>query len=223
MKNNKQDFVNFIFNKGIIKFGKFRLKSGRQSPYFFDFGSFNDSSKIISLGNFYANSIIENKLEFDVIFGPAYKGIPICLSTVIALSNNYDINVNFAFNRKEKKGHGEGGNIIGAPIKGKRVLAVDDVLTSGKTIKETKEIVEDQGGILTSFLVALDRKEKAVNSQLSALEQAAKTYNVNIYAVASISDVMEYIKETYGDSYPYFSLIKSYLQEYGCEDIKNIK
>ncbi|MBE7106974.1 orotate phosphoribosyltransferase [Bacillus cereus] len=214
MNTNKDQFIQFIFEEGIIKFGNFKLKSGRNSPYFFNFGSFDDSAKLAILGESYASSIIENNIEFDVIFGPAYKGIPISLSASMALFYKNGLRVNYAFNRKEAKDHGEGGNIVGTSLRGKKVLAVDDVITSGKTIKETKEIIEREGGELSAFLVALDREERAVDSQLSALEEASKTYGVVIYAVAKISDVMNYMEKEYGKTYVHFSAIQEYLNLY---------
>ncbi|MBE7097454.1 MULTISPECIES: orotate phosphoribosyltransferase [Bacillus cereus group] len=219
MNANKAQFIKFIFEENILKFGDFELKSGRHSPYFFNFGSFDDSVKLSRLGESYASNIIENDIKFDVIFGPAYKGIPISLSASMALFYKHGLRVNYAFNRKEAKNHGEGGNIIGTSLKGKKILAVDDVITSGRTIKETKEIIEKEGGELSAFLVALDREEKALDSQLSALEEASKTYGVEIYAVAKISDVMNYMEKEYGKTYIHLSAIQEYLKLYGSESL----
>ncbi|MCC2458354.1 orotate phosphoribosyltransferase [Bacillus cereus] len=221
MNIDKNNFIKFVIEENIIKFGDFKLKSGRNSPYFFNFGAFDDSAKLAILGEAYASSIVENKIEFDVIFGPAYKGIPISLSTSLALFYKSGLRVNYSFNRKEAKVHGEGGNIVGTSLKGKKVLAVDDVVTSGKTIKETKEIVEREGGELSAFLVALDRGEKALNSQLSALEAASKEYGVTVYAVAKISDVMEYMKVEYGSSDVHLLAIKEHLKIYGSKELLN--
>jgi orotate phosphoribosyltransferase len=219
MNTNKNQFIQFIYEEEILKFGNFKLKSGRNSPYFFNFGSFDDSVKLAKLGESYASSIIENNIEFDVIFGPAYKGIPISLSASMALFYKHGLRVNYAFNRKEAKDHGEGGNIVGTSLKGRKVLAVDDVITSGKTIKETKEIIEREGGELSAFLVALDREEKALESQLSALEEASKNYGVEIYAVAKISDVMSYMEKEHGKTYVHLSKIQEYLNLYGSRSL----
>ncbi|MEH6892220.1 orotate phosphoribosyltransferase [Bacillus sp. JJ864] len=219
MNTNKNQFIQFIFEEEILKFGNFKLKSGRNSPYFFNFGSFDDSVKLAKLGEAYASSIIENNIEFDVIFGPAYKGIPISLSASMALFYKHGLRVNYTFNRKEAKDHGEGGNIVGTSLKGRKVLAVDDVITSGRTIKETKEIIEREGGELSAFLVALDREEKALDSQLSALEEASKNYGVEIYAVAKISDVMSYMEKEHGKTYVHLSKIQDYLNLYGSKSL----
>lgn len=216
MNSNSREFVDFIFNEQIIKFGEFKLKSGRISPYFFNFGSFDDSLKLASLGKFYSQSIVDNNIDFDVIFGPAYKGIPISLATAMAHFYKRDTNLPYAFNRKEKKNYGEGGSIIGTPLKGKKVLAVDDVITSGRTIRETKEIVESEGGILSGFLVALDREEKpSENSRLTALQEASEMYGVRIYAVATISNVLDYINSSHSINHPYYNKISQYMDLYG--------
>ncbi|WP_146553968.1 orotate phosphoribosyltransferase [Rummeliibacillus sp. SL167] len=210
-----KEFTNYIFKNNIIRFGEFRLKSGRLSPYFFNFGAFNSASKLSSLGEFYASTIIEKKIDFDVIFGPAYKGIPIALSTALSLNKKDYPDVPFSFNRKEIKQYGEGGQIIGSKIKGKRVLAVDDVLTSGKTIRNTKEIIESEGGILYAFLVALDREEKGLNTELSALEEAARECNVKIYSVANISNIIEYLNENYDKNHKFNKSVREYIEIHG--------
>ncbi|EGL17722.1 MULTISPECIES: orotate phosphoribosyltransferase [Paenibacillus] len=214
MDPTREAFSKFVVDEGIIRFGEFILKSKRVSPYFFNFGSFDDSRKLTALGSFYASTIVREQIEYDVIFGPAYKGIPISLTTALALFNGYGINANFAFNRKEAKAYGEGGNIIGSGIAGKNVLAVDDVLTSGRTIKDTKELIEREGGRLAAFLVALDREEKGQEGRLSALEEAALTYDVNIYSVASIRDIVAYMR-TEGSREDLLDRIGTYLQLHG--------
>ncbi|MDA7026353.1 orotate phosphoribosyltransferase [Bacillus sp. CLL-7-23] len=212
-----QTFTEYLFHNELIKFGEFKLKSGRLSPYFFHLGSIDNAAKLSALGDFYSTAIIDKKIEFDCLFGPAYKGIPISLATALSLYKKGYSNVSFAFNRKEIKDHGEGGKIIGASLKGKKVLAVDDVLTSGKTIRETKQVVESEGGTLNACLVALDRGEKGLNSEISALEEASKKYDVHIYSVASIQDIVHFLENDHIFPREYYQSLKDYLKIYGSQ------
>ena len=191
----KNLFSKYIIDKEIIKFGKFKLKSGRISPYFFNFGSFNNSTMLQELGEFYADYIYENNIQCDLIFGSAYKGIPIALATSLMLKNKYNINKEFAFNRKEAKKHGDGGNMVGASMARKKVLAVDDVLTSGKTVLETINLIEENKAELSGFLVALDREENYVEGNEKASTYIKTELGVPLYSMSKIEDVLKVLRE----------------------------
>lgn len=191
----KNLFSKYIIDKEIIKFGKFQLKSGRISPYFFNFGSFNNSTMLQELGEFYADYIYENNIQCDLIFGSAYKGIPIALATSLMLKNKYNINKEFAFNRKEAKKHGDGGNMVGASMARKKVLAVDDVLTSGKTVLETINLIEENKAELSGFLVALDREENYVEGNEKASTYIKTELGVPLYSMSKIEDVLKVLRE----------------------------
>lgn len=191
----KNLFSKYIIDKEIIKFGEFQLKSGRISPYFFNFGSFNNSAMLQELGEFYADYIYENNIKCDLIFGSAYKGIPIALATSLMLKNKYNIKKEFAFNRKEAKKHGDGGNMVGASMAGKKVLAVDDVLTSGKTVLETINLIEDNKAELSGFLVALDREENYVEGNEKASTHIKTELGIPFYSMSKIEDVLKVLRE----------------------------
>ncbi|HCV9276251.1 MAG: orotate phosphoribosyltransferase [Staphylococcus warneri] len=191
----KNLFSKYVIDKEIITFGEFQLKSGRKSPYFFNFGSFNNSTMLQELGEFYADYIYKNNIQCDLIFGSAYKGIPIALATSLMLKNKYNINKEFAFNRKEAKSHGDGGNMVGALMTGKKVLAVDDVLTSGKTVLETIKIIKDNKAELSGFLVALDREENYIESTIKASTYIKTELGLPFYCMSKIEDVLEVLRE----------------------------
>lgn len=190
----QKSFIDYSITKNVLQFGQFTLKSGRLSPYFFNAGNFDDGLSQKKLGEIYAKTLIEAGIDFDMIFGPAYKGIPLATSTVYALSDQYDRNVPFAFNRKEAKAHGEGGKIVGAPLKGKVVL-VDDVITAGTAIKETLAILEShQEAELVAAVVLIDRQEKLDGSELSAIQELEKTYGIKILAAVKLEQIMAYVE-----------------------------
>ncbi|HEC2188908.1 TPA: orotate phosphoribosyltransferase, partial [Staphylococcus delphini] len=180
----------------VIEFGDFTLKSGRKSPYFFNFGLFNNGKMLDNLGEYYADAIIESGIDFDIIFGSAYKGIPIALATVIALRLKYGINKSYTFNRKEVKEHGDKGIYVGSDMKNKKVLSVDDVLTSGKTTIETNDFINRLGGKLVASLVALDRCEQLFNdSKYTAKVGLKSQYNINVISIANIDEVLHVLNK----------------------------
>ncbi|MFL1494625.1 orotate phosphoribosyltransferase [Pseudomonas antarctica] len=192
--NSKQLLAKFIVDEEIIRFGSFKLKSGRLSPYFFNFGGLSDAGLLFRLANYYAAHIKHSGAEcYDVLFGPAYKGIPLVVSTAIALSKE-NAPLPYAFNRKEAKAYADGGLIVGSDLNGKKVLAVDDVITSGRTIQESKAIVEGAGGQLAGYLVALDRCEKMIDSDDSAVSRSYEQYGVQCTAVSDIWAVLNYMR-----------------------------
>ncbi len=200
MKSTPEKFIQFALEQHILQFGEFTLKSGRQSPYFFNAGLFYTGEQLATLGQFYATTLLEHKLTFDVLFGPAYKGLPLGTATAIALSNQGH-NINTSFNRKEAKLHGEKGVIIGAPLKGKRVVMIDDVITAGTAYKESKTLIEAQGGKLAGVIVALDRQEPA-NLQPNSLKQSTLSLiqerdNIPVLAIAALQDIKTYLKHNH--------------------------
>lgn len=210
----QKEFIDFAIAKGVLRFGQFTLKSGRQSPYFFNAGHFDDGESQQKLGEIYAKTLIDADIPFDLIFGPAYKGIPLATSTVYALHSQFQQNIPFAFNRKEKKAHGEGGSIVGAPIKGKIVL-VDDVITAGTAIKETLSLLQDYPEAkLVAAIVLIDRQEKLNDSALSAIQALQNNYGIRILAALRFDQILTYI-QTKPEFSEYVEQMLNYRAQYG--------
>jgi orotate phosphoribosyltransferase len=185
------DFIDLCVRLGVLRFGSFTLKSGRESPYFFNAGLFNTGAAIGAVGRAYAAALDASGLEFDMLFGPAYKGIPLVTITAAALAQHAGRNLPFAFNRKEAKDHGEGGSIIGSPLKG-RVLIVDDVITAGTAIRESIDIIKAAGAQAAGVLLALDRQERAPESRLSAVQEVRNHYGIPVITVVNLDDLMQH-------------------------------
>ena len=211
MTSSTSLFIEFALEKKVLQFGNFLTKAGRNSPYFFNLGAFNDGQSLKYLGEFYANKIIDTKIEFDMIFGPAYKGIPLVSSTSIALSNK-STNIPYSFNRKEAKNHGEGGNIIGSAIKGK-VLVIDDVISAGTSINESYDSIRANGAKLAGVVVAIDRQEKG-GGALSATQEIANKYSIPVISIINLQDIIKYLETTSGFTNE-LELIKKYQNTYG--------
>ncbi|OTQ74839.1 MULTISPECIES: orotate phosphoribosyltransferase [unclassified Gilliamella] len=192
MKSYKSEFIEFALDRQALKFGEFTLKSGRKSPYFFNAGLFNTGKDLALLGRFYAAALMDANLKYDVIFGPAYKGIPIVSSTVVALSEHHNVDVPYCFNRKEAKDHGEGGNLVGSSIYQQRVMLVDDVITAGTAIRESMRILEDNQSKLAGVLICLDRQEKG-RGELSAIQEIKQTYNCDVISIITLDDLIQYL------------------------------
>jgi orotate phosphoribosyltransferase len=188
----QSDFIDLCVRLGVLRFGSFTLKSGRDSPYFFNAGSFNTGSAIAAVGRAYAAAVIASDLKFDMLFGPAYKGIPLATTTAAALAEHGGRNLPFAFNRKEAKDHGEGGHIVGGPLNGE-ILIVDDVITAGTAIRESIDIIRAAGARPAGVLLALDRQERAPQSRLSAVQEVRDHYGIPVVAVISLADLMHHI------------------------------
>jgi orotate phosphoribosyltransferase len=188
----QSDFIELCVRLGVLRFGKFTLKSGRESPYFFNAGLFNTGLAIGAVGRAYAAALAGSALEFDMLFGPAYKGIPLVTVTAAALAEHHDRNLPYAFNRKEAKDHGEGGLIVGSPLKG-RVLIVDDVITAGTAIRESIDIIKAAGAVPAGVLLALDRQERAPDSSLSAVQQVRQSFGMPVLSVISLQDLMSHM------------------------------
>ena len=213
MENYKQQFIQFSLAEGVLKFGEFKLKSGRISPYFFNVGLFNSGQSINQLGQFYAKALIASQLEYDMLFGPAYKGISIVTSLASALSRDYKIDKPFAFNRKEMKDHGEKGLTVGAEIKG-RVVIADDVITAGTAVNECARLIAQLGGTLVGVLISLDRQERG-HTNLSATAEVASKLNVPVVAIASLDDLITHLESDASEASNYLQDIKKYRQRYG--------
>ena len=211
MTSSTSLFIEFAIEKKVLQFGDFITKAGRNSPYFFNLGKFNDGKSLKLLGDFYANKIIDTKIDFDLIFGPAYKGIPLVSSVSVALSNK-NINAPYSFNRKEIKDHGEGGQIIGSPIKGK-VLILDDVISAGTSINESYTLIKKNGAQVVGVIVAIDRQEKGENS-LSATQEIAKKYSIPVFSIITLGDIVNYL-ETGNSFNNELELIKNFQKTYG--------
>jgi len=191
MQQNKKRFIDLAIKYQVLKFGEFTLKSGRISPYFFNAGLFNSGYALAELGSCYAQTIIDQAIDYDILFGPAYKGIPLVSAIVYALSVNHNIDKAYAFNRKEAKDHGEGGQIVGAELQG-RVLIVDDVITAGTAIREAVELIQAEGAKASAVLIALDRQEKG-KSALSAIQEVKRDYNIEVSSIITLTDLIDYL------------------------------
>lgn len=212
MKDYQRDFIEFALSKGVLKFGEFTLKSGRTSPYFFNAGLFNSGGDLARLGRFYATALEDAGIEFDVLFGPAYKGIPIASATAVSLYEHHQKDVPYCFNRKEAKTHGEGGNLVGADLRG-RIMLVDDVITAGTAIRESMDIVEANGASLAGVLIALDRQERG-KGELSAIQEVERDYNAQVIAIITLNDLVAYLSEQPGQD-DNLEKVKAYRAEFG--------
>ena len=212
MKTFKIDFIENAISNGALKFGKFALKSGRTSPHFFNAGEFYTGSALAALGSCYAASIVESGIEFDVLFGPAYKGITLAAATSVALAQQHGIDVPYCFNRKEAKDHGEGGSMVGAPLQG-RVLIIDDVITAGTAIREVMSIVEQAGARAAGVVIGLDRKERG-KTEKSAIQEVEQEFKIPVASIVNIDDILNYLKAK-PDHNSLVEEIDKYRQKYG--------
>ena len=212
MKAYQREFIEFALEKEVLKFGEFTLKSGRKSPYFFNAGLFNTGRDLARLGRFYAAALADSGIEFDVLFGPAYKGIPIATTTAVALADHHDVDTPYCFNRKEAKDHGEGGNLVGSALEG-RIMLVDDVITAGTAIRESMEIIKANGADLAGVLVAIDRQEKG-KGELSAIQEVERDFGCAVISIVSLGDVVNYLAEQDGME-QHLEAVKAYRAEYG--------
>ena len=212
MKTYQQQFIKFALETGVLRFGSFTLKSGRISPYFFNSGLFNTGSSLARLGQFYAQAIVETDLEFNIIFGPAYKGIPLASSATIALAEHYQRDVPYVFNRKELKDHGEGGLLVGAELKG-NVLIIDDVISAGTSVGESVAIIRAQNATPAGVIIALDRQEKGQTEQ-SAIEQVERKYKIPVISIICLDDLLAYL-ESNRTLVAHIPAVKAYRAQYG--------
>jgi len=193
MKKYQKDFIHFAMDNEVLCFGDFTLKSGRSSPYFFNSGLFNSGARIADLGRFYAAALMHAGLDFDVLYGPAYKGIPLAVATAIALANDYDKDIDYAFNRKESKNHGEGGQIVGSALRG-RVLIIDDVISAGTSIRESIAIIRAHDARPSAVVIALDRQERGQGTQ-SAIQEIEQEFSIEVISIVRLEHVIDYLAD----------------------------
>lgn len=213
MENYKQKFIEMSIQIGALKFGEFELKSGRVSPYFFNMGLFSTGQTIKNIGNFYASALEESNIEFDMLFGPAYKGITLTSVMSASLFMNHDKDVPFVYNRKEKKDHGEGGQIVGPSLSGKIVI-VDDVITAGTAIKEASQIIREAGAEISGIIIAIDRQEKGAG-EYSAVQEVSSKLGVPVISIVNLDQILAFVKNSSSELEDHVEAIENYRKEYG--------
>lgn len=213
----KHDFIKFMVDSGVLTFGEFTLKSGRISPYFMNSGNYKTGAQLARLGEFYAECIHDNGIEFDTLFGPAYKGIPLAVSTAVALYSKFGIDVNYCFDRKEAKDHGEGGCIVGKQLAdGERVVIIEDVMTSGKALREVMPKLKEAANVnVAAMVIQVDRMEKGLNGDKSAVQEVSGEFGVNIYPIVTMNDIIEAIESGVVQGKEYLDKMIEYRKVYG--------
>jgi orotate phosphoribosyltransferase len=214
MRAYKREFLELSLELGVLRFGEFTLKSGRNSPYFFDAGLFSTGYAAAKLGRYYASAIADSDIEFDMLFGPAYKGIPLAALAASALAEHHDLDVPYAFNRKEAKGHGEGGSIVGTPLAG-RVLIVDDVITAGTAVREAQQIITSEGADIAGLIISLDRQEIGRDSR-SAVQEVEQTLRIPVISIVQLEDLVDMLEESTEHS-EFLKPILDYRSKYGID------
>lgn len=215
----KENFIKFMVSCGVLAFGEFTLKSGRKAPYFINTGNYKTGAQLAKLGEFYAECIKENKIEVETLFGPAYKGIPLCVSACVALAKDHNIDVNYCFDRKEAKDHGEGGLFVGKQLtNGEKVVIIEDVMTSGKALREVMPKLKDAANVdVTGMVITVDRMEKGLTGDLSAVQEAYRDFGVKVYSIVTINDIIDAIKTGVIDYSQYLDNMLAYRESYGVQ------
>ena len=208
----KESFIKFMVDCGVLTFGEFTLKSGRKAPYFINCGNYKTGGQLARLGEYYAECIVDNKIPVETLFGPAYKGIPLAVSAVVALSNKFGIDVSYCFDRKEAKDHGEGGVLVGAPLQG-RVLIIDDVISAGTSVRESVQLIKAEGAVPAAVAIALDRMEKGSGEQ-SAVQEVEQQYNLPVITIANLSDLLSLL-EANAEFNQHLAPVQAYRERYG--------
>jgi orotate phosphoribosyltransferase len=212
MQAYQKDFIEFAIARNVLRFGEFTLKSGRTSPYFFNAGLFNTGADLATLGQCYAAALVDSGIDFDVLFGPAYKGIPIATTTAVALATQHNVDTPYCFNRKEAKTHGEGGNLVGAELAG-NIMLVDDVITAGTAIRESMTLIQAHNAKLAGVLIALDRQEKG-QGELSAIQEVERDFGTQVVSIVTLNDVMTYLADK-PEMAEHLEAVAAYRQRYG--------
>ena len=212
MQAYQRDFIRFAIDRGVLRFGEFTLKSGRTSPYFFNAGLFNTGSALAQLGRFYAAAIVDSGISFDVLFGPAYKGIPLAATTAVALAEHHDRDLPWCFIRKEAKARGEGGSLVGSPLEGD-ILIIDDVITAGTAIREVMQIIQAQGAKAAGVMIALNRQERG-NGELSAIQEVERDFGIPVISIVSLNQVLQFLAED-ETLKQYLPAVEAYRAQYG--------
>lgn len=215
----KEKFVKFMVDSGVLTFGEFTLKSGRKSPYFMNSGNYNTGAQLAKLGEFYAECIHDNGIKFETLFGPAYKGIPLAVATATALFNKFGIDVNYSFDRKEAKDHGEGGVIVGKQLTDKeKVVIIEDVMTSGKALREVLPKLKAAADVdVTAMVIQCDRMEKGLQTDLSAVQEVSREFGIRIYSIVNINDIIAAIESGVIEGKEHLDAMKAYRSQYGVE------
>lgn len=213
----KEEFIRFMVNNGVLRFGEFTLKSGRLAPYFINTGNYKTGKQLGKLGEYYAACIHDNGLQAETLVGPAYKGIPLSVATAIALSQNYGQDLNYCFDRKEVKDHGEGGLFVGKQlVDGEKVIIIEDVMTSGKALREILPKLQAAANVeVVGMIISVDRKEKALNSDLSAVTEAKKEFGIDVYSVVTMDDIIAAIESGVIDGKEHLPAMYKYREVYG--------
>ncbi len=213
----KQEFIRFMVQNGVLRFGEFTLKSGRIAPYFINTGNYKTGKQLAKLGEYYAACIVENGLQAETLVGPAYKGIPLSVATAIALHTKYDKELNYCFDRKEVKDHGEGGLFVGKQLEDKeKVIIIEDVMTSGKALREILPKLQAAANVeVVGMIISVDRREKGLNSDLSAVEEAKKEFGINVYSVVTMDDIISAIEDGVIDGKQHLAAMYDYRSKYG--------
>ncbi|MDG2087357.1 MAG: orotate phosphoribosyltransferase [Arenicellaceae bacterium] len=213
MKDYQLEFLEFAIQSQVLRFGEFKLKSGRVSPYFFNAGKFNNGAAMNAISRFFAESILDSGIQFNVLFGPAYKGITLSCATAMALAERTNKDVPYAYNRKEKKDHGEGGTTVGSQLIG-QIAIIDDVITAGTSVRESVGLISAAGAFPAAVFIALDRQERSSDSQLSAVEAVQKNFDMPVVAIAGLNELLEYIKDRV-EFHQHWDAISKYQDQYG--------
>lgn len=213
----KQEFIKFMVDCGVLTFGEFTLKSGRKAPYFINCGNYKTGAQLARLGEFYAECIMDNKIPVETLFGPAYKGIPLAVSAVVALNNKFGVDVSYTFDRKEVKDHGEGGMFVGKALcDNEKVVIIDDVMTSGKALKESVPKLKSAAEVdITGMVITVDRMEKGLNSDFSAVQEAYNEFGIRVYSIVNMEDIIDAIREGIVDGKEYLDKMLEYREQYG--------
>ena len=215
----KEEFVKFMVDSGVLTFGEFTLKSGRIAPYFINAGNYKTGAQLAKLGGFYAECIKDNNIDVETLFGPAYKGIPLAVSATVALYNKFGIDVSYCFDRKEAKDHGEGGMFVGKTLQdGEKVVIIDDVMTSGKAMRESLPKLKSAADVnVTGMVITVDRMEKGLNTDDSAVQEVYKEFGVKVYSIVTINDIIDAIKNGVVEGKEYLDAMLAYREKYGVE------